>query len=1069
MVSELHSLKEIKEKLAITGDAAPMIFTPNYMPIGPERQAVQQVYLLDETQCINQLLADFDSGRYPQDVIRQQAARLVKVVREKNRTMGGLNAFLQAFDLSSQEGVVLLCLAEALLRIPDADTADALIRDKLTRASWEQHLGRSESWFVNASTWGLMLTGRVITLDQGITTDPLAMVNGMVSRLSEPVIRAALREAMRIMGHQFVMGRTIEEALQRSQHKENRRYRYSFDMLGEAAISQLDADRYFSVYLQAIDAISEQQAHASDIRHAASISVKLSALHPRFEYAQRARLLQELTPKLKQLAVAAHAANIAMTIDGEEADRLDITLDMVEAILQDARFAQWDGLGVVVQAYQKRASRLIDWLGWATRHYQRTIMVRLVKGAYWDTEIKRAQEQGLSGYPVFTRKPHTDLSYLVCAQKLLSLGGRVYAQFATHNAHTAVAMLRMAGDRANYELQRLHGMGEALYQTLMEDENPPACRVYAPVGSHKDLLPYLVRRLLENGANTSFINRISDDRLPVEDIVADPVQWVSESERSPHPRIQLPEAIYGMQRKNSRGVNLADESNLLALQHDMMTFENMQWMATSIINGEVMQGEPRAIVNPANHKLVIGQQLDSAALPVENAITTASTASGDWDKIPFTERAAILDRTADLLQEQLARFVWLIAAEGGRCIPDAVAEVREAVDFCRYYAAIARSQLATPQVLAGPTGESNVLSMHGRGVFVCISPWNFPLAIFTGQVVAALVTGNSVIAKPASQTSLAATQMIQLLHEAGIPKNVLHLLLGAGAVIGDALLKDQRIAGVAFTGSTETAAHINVTLAQRGGAIAPLIAETGGQNTMIVDSSALPEQVVNDVIKSAFNSAGQRCSALRVLFLQKEIAPRIIDLLRGAMQELSLGNPAYLSTDVGPVINRAAQQQLQKYIQGLEKQGGMIYQVPIPDALAVGSFVGPCAFEIPSLAMLTREIFGPVLHVIRYSANQLDAVIDAINATSYGLTLGVHSRIEAKANYIQQRVRVGNIYVNRNIIGASVGVQPFGGEGLSGTGPKAGGPHYLYRFCTERVLTTNCAAIGGNASLLSIT
>ncbi|MCI0505198.1 MAG: bifunctional proline dehydrogenase/L-glutamate gamma-semialdehyde dehydrogenase PutA [Gammaproteobacteria bacterium] len=1045
-----------------------MIFAPRYLAIGADRLALQGAYLLDETLCVNQLLSEFDSNKYKSGEIQQHAMRLVQVVRDKTRSTGGLNAFLQQYDLSSQEGVVLLCLAEALLRIPDAETADRLIRDKLTRASWEQHLGQSESWLVNAGTWGLMLTGRIITLDRAAQSDPLALVNSMVSRVSEPVIRAALKEAMRIMGHQFVMGRTIEEALERSENNENRVYRYSFDMLGEAALSRQDAEHYFEVYLRAIEYIRNRRAGNQSIISSPGISVKLSALHPRFEYAQRERVLLELTPRVKQLAEAARLANITMTIDGEEADRLDITLDMVEAILQDPQFASWRGLGVVVQAYQKRASRLVDWLSWAVNHYQRKIMVRLVKGAYWDTEIKRAQEQGLSGYPVFTRKQHTDVSYLVCAQKLLSLGDRIYSQFATHNAHTAAAVRQMAGNRSNYELQRLHGMGEVLYQALMDSSDPPVCRVYAPVGSHRDLLPYLVRRLLENGANTSFINRISDARLPIEDIVADPVQWVIASGRSPHPRIPLPEAIYGATRKNSQGINLADEPALLSLRQAMTAFKQSAWTAASVVNGEMIEGEQCNVVNPANHNIIIGRQTNVVAAQIERALSIAKEASAGWNKAPFEQRAALLERAADSLQDQLASFASLIVTEGGRCIPDAIAEVREAGDFCRYYASVARSQFMQPHELSGPTGESNVLSMHGRGVFVCISPWNFPLAIFTGQVVAALVTGNSVIAKPARQTSLVAAHMIQLLHNIGIPKDVLHLLVGSGAVVGDVLLRDQRVGGVAFTGSTETATRININLAQRGGAIAPLIAETGGQNAMIVDSSALPEQVVNDVMKSAFNSAGQRCSALRVLFLQNEIAPRVIELLAGAMQEIRLGDPACLATDVGPVIDKAAQRKLQQHVAAMMRQGSLIYQVPVPGELAAGTFVGPCAFEIQSLSMLKQEIFGPVLHIIRYAANQLDDVIAAINATSYGLTLGIHSRIEEKADYIAQRVRVGNIYVNRNIIGASVGVQPFGGEGLSGTGPKAGGPHYLYRFCTERVVTTNCAAIGGNASLLSL-
>jgi len=1045
-----------------------MIFKLDYSRIDTQRKAVQASYLMDETQCVDELLSSFEITHYPQQQIQQHAAHLVQVVREKSQSFGGLNAFVQEYDLSSQEGVVLLCLAESLLRIPDAVTADQLIRDKLAGANWDNHLGQSQSWFVNASTWGLMLTGRVITLDREIQLAPLTMMNGMVARLSEPVIRAALKEAMRIMGHQFVMGRTIEEALKRSQSDENQRCRHSFDMLGESALSQQDADHYFDVYLKAIKNIECQSQRTGDIFSSPSVSIKLSALHPRFEYAQRERVLNELVPKVKQLANAAQQANINMTIDGEEADRLDITLDIIEAILRDKQFTPWSGLGVVVQAYQKRAPKLVNWLAWAVKHYQRKMMVRLVKGAYWDTEIKRAQEQGLAGYPVFSRKQHTDVCYLVCAQKLLAMGDKFYLQFATHNAHTAAAVIHMADGRHNFEMQRLHGMGEALYQALLDSHPGLACRVYSPVGSHEDLLPYLVRRLLENGANTSFINRISDDRLPVEDIVADPIKWVSDSNRSPHPGIPLPAMIYGEARQNSQGINLTDEAALFGLQSLMAAFEEMNWFAAPVINGEVLDGEKIDVVNPANHKIKIGERVAAASQDVEQALAAANEASIDWDKVSFHERAAILDRAADAFEDQLAKFVWLIVSEGGRCIPDAVAEVREAVDFCRYYASVVRSQFAAPQELAGPTGESNILSMHGRGVFICISPWNFPLAIFCGQVVAALVTGNSVIAKPASQTSLVAMQTIQLLHNAGIPKNVLHLIIGSGATIGDSLIEDDRVAGVAFTGSTDTATHINIKLAKRGGAIAPLIAETGGQNAMIVDSSALPEQVVNDVIKSAFNSAGQRCSALRVLFLQNDVAPRIIELLKGAMQEIAMGDPAYLATDVGPVIDIVAKQKLEQHINSMFKQGSLIYQVPVPSELAAGAFVGPCAFEISSLSLLEQEVFGPVLHVIRYAADQLDEVISSINATSYGLTLGIHSRIEEKAHYIQQQVRVGNTYINRNIIGASVGVQPFGGEGLSGTGPKAGGPHYLYRFCSERVLTTNCAAIGGNASLLSL-
>lgn len=1014
------------------------------------------------------LLQELEGYGALRGTIQHQARELVIAVRENTQSFGGLNAFLQEYDLSSREGIVLLCLAEALLRIPDADTADSLIRDKLTNANWEQHLGQSQSWFVNAGTWGLMLTGRMINLDEATQQDPMTVVNGLMARASEPVVRSALREAMRIMGHQFVMGRTIEEALARSEKEPNRIYRYSYDMLGEAALCQEDADRYADVYRQAINAIAAHRDNKLSIEQAPGISVKLSALHPRFEYAQRDRLTNELIPKVMALAEVAQQANISMTIDGEEADRLDITLDVIEAIIGDPQFAAWPGLGVVVQTYQKRAPHVIDWLGELVQRHQRRIMVRLVKGAYWDTEIKRAQEQGLAGYPVFTRKQHTDVSYLACAQKLLTMGEAVYPQFATHNAHTAAAVIHMAGKRHSYEMQRLHGMGEALYQALLDDDNSVACRVYAPVGSHKDLLPYLVRRLLENGANTSFVNRITDDRQPIDDIVADPVQRVQGSNLSAHPRIPLPVAMFGEQRRNSSGINLSDEQELLALQSQIEPYHQQQWLASPLVDGNALQGDKQPLVNPANHQQIIGEVIVATEQHVEQAITSAQASSIEWDKVPGNERAAVLDRAADLLEQQRAKFISLIIREGGRCIPDALSEVREAVDFCRYYAHLARVQITRPQELPGPTGESNVLTLHGRGVFVCISPWNFPLAIFCGQVAAALVTGNSVIAKPASQTPLVAMEAVQLLHKAGVPGNVLQLLPGSGTVVGNRLVTDPRIAGVAFTGSTQTANNINLKLAQRSGSIVPFIAETGGQNAMIVDSSALPEQVVVDVIKSAFNSAGQRCSALRVLFVQQDVAPRMLSLLKGAIQELNIGEPSWLSTDVGPVIDSTAQHNLQQHIAWLQQHGRLVCELPENEFWQAGTFVAPCVYEIEALSQLKQEVFGPILHVILYKADQLDEVIQAINATHYGLTLGIHSRIEEKARYIQQRVRVGNIYVNRNIVGSVVGVQPFGGEGLSGTGPKAGGPHYLYRFTTERVFTNNSSAIGGNATLLTL-
>jgi len=1095
-----------------------MIFDKPPRERDAKRYAIQQAFLADETQCVEALLRGIDLTPQDQVKIQQKAAQLVQQVRGKAHSAGGLSAFLQEYDLSSQEGVVLLCLAEALLRIPDAQTADQLIRDKLTSANWERHLGGSQSLFVNASTWGLMLTGRVISVKDASRLGYAGLVNAMVSRVSEPVVRAALREAMRIMGHQFVMGQTIDEALTRSKTKNFKAYRFSYDMLGEAAISQLDAEKYFAVYLEAITTIAQQIEGSKDTPSAPSISIKLSALHPRFEFSQYGRVMDELIPKVKRLAQAAQAANIALTIDGEEADRLEMTLDIVEAILQDKNYDSWSGLGLVVQAYQKRAPFVIDWLAAITHQTGRCIMVRLVKGAYWDTEIKRAQEQGLAGYPVFTVKQHTDLSYLYCAGKLLAIGARVLPQFATHNAHTAAAVLAMNKQGARFEMQRLHGMGDALYGELRAMEPTLNCRIYAPVGSHKDLLPYLVRRLLENGANTSFVNRISDEKLPIADIIADPVDNVRQSDKAPHANIPLPEAIFKPERKNSKGCNLADELVLQQLQEAMNPDRDKLWYARAMAksreagvnnrygNGQYHENTPnrentkthdgnditehktmrsvsvanidtiansqhttstkRTVLNPANRHHKVGSVVDAELNTVEHALSLTDEFAPIWNRTSVGQRAQCLDNMADLLEKNKAELISLLTYEAGRCIPDAIAEVREAVDFCRYYAVLARKIFTEPLCLPGPTGETNTLSLHGRGVFVCISPWNFPLAIFCGQVVAALVAGNCVIAKPASQTPLIAGRTVALLHEAGVPPEALQFLPLPGALVAEGLLADHRVAGVAFTGSTETAASINLRLAQRGGAIVPLIAETGGQNVMIVDSSALAEQVVQDVIKSAFNSAGQRCSALRVLFLQEEIAPRVIELLRGAMAELNVGFPQYLSTDIGPVIDVQAQQALEYHISRMSKEGRLIFRVPMADTLLNGSFVGPCAFEIEHLSQLTTEVFGPILHVIRYSANSLDSVLADINNTHYGLTLGIHSRIQEKAASIQQAVKVGNIYVNRNMIGAAVGVQPFGGEGLSGSGPKAGGPHYLYRFSTERVVSVNTAAIGGNTHLL---
>jgi RHH-type proline utilization regulon transcriptional repressor/proline dehydrogenase/delta 1-pyrroline-5-carboxylate dehydrogenase len=964
-----------------------------------------------------------------------------------------------------------MCLAEALLRIPDAETADRLIRDKLAEAHWEAHLGQSESLLVNAATFGLMLTGRLVRLDTQTAASVGERLGRLVARSGEPAIRAALREAMRILAQQFVMGRTIEEALARAHEGENRRYRYSFDMLGEAALTAGHAERYFEQYARAIKAVASYPREAAGVFAAPGVSVKLSALHPRFEHAQRTRLLRELEPRLRALAEQAQAAGIGLTVDAEESERLEVTLDVFEAVYASGALAGYEGLGIAVQAYQKRAMAVIEELAALARAHRRRIPLRLVKGAYWDSEIKRAQQQGLDGYPVFTRKVNTDVSYLACARRVLASPELFYPQFATHNAYTVAAVEELAAEAAcpDFEFQRLHGMGESLYAVLLAQPTPPAVRVYAPVGAHADLLPYLVRRLLENGANTSFVNRLEDPEIPIEQLIADPVAQARSLETKSHPRIPLPADLYGPERRNARGVNLANSMALETLAEALQRAASCRYWAAPLLAGQPKSGATRAVTRPADSRQIVGEVVEAKPEDVAQAFTLAARAAHDWAAAGVERRALLLERAADLLESRQAEFIWLLAAEGGRCLSDAIAELREAVDYCRYYAVQAR-RLFAPIRLPGPTGESNTLSLHGRGVFACISPWNFPLAIFLGQITAALAAGNAVVAKPARQTPLVAMRAVQVLLEAGVPPEVLHLLPGSSEVIGEALLAEPHLAGVVLTGSTATARAIQAQLARRAGPILPFIAETGGVNAMIADSSALPEQLVADVLVSAFNSAGQRCSALRVLFLQEEIAETVIEMLAGAMAELRLGDPLRLSTDVGPVIDRAAQERLEAYIDSLRRRARLIAETPAPDGEATrhGCFVRPIAFEVGREALPCQEIFGPVLHVARFAAGELDRLVDIINATGFGLTLGVHSRLESTIERVRRRARVGNLYVNRNMIGAVVGVQPFGGEGLSGTGPKAGGPHYLLRFATERTLTVNTAAVGGNASLLSL-
>ena len=1040
-------------------------------------EAIAKAYRANETAIVEGVLdtAPFDSAA--QARVQAKARDLVATVRAERASASRIDSFLQEYKLSSQEGVALMCLAEALLRIPDSDTAERLIREKLGGADWHRHLGRSDSLLVNASTFGLMLTGRIIRLDAAKERDLFGTLGRLIAKSGEPLIREAVEAAMRILGRQFVMGRTMAEALARAAERGERRYRYSFDMLGEEAKTAAAADHYFAAYRTSIAALADEAAQAPDLMAAPSISVKLSALHPRYDFAQWETCVPAIAGRLMELARQARDVGIGLTVDAEESERLMPSLAIFEQVYSDARFGGWDGLGLAVQAYQKRALPVIDWLAGLSARRRRRIPVRLVKGAYWDSEVKRSQERGLTGYPVFTRKAATDVSWLACAARLFADPQAFYPQLATHNAYSVAAALELAGALEGasngggawlaFEFQRLHGMGRALYDQIVGEEGFP-CRVYAPVGSHEDLLPYLVRRLLENGANTSFVNRLSDDSAPVEKIIADPVADLRARPSKPHPRIPLPRDLYGAARLNSRGCDLSDERELRPLAAEMLAATKEIWRAAPLIGGKPVSGGTRPIHDPADHRRPVGEAIDAAVSDADRALTLAQAACGAWNRRPADQRARILEIAADLFEENRGALMARLVREGGKTLPDAIAEVREAADYCRYYGAEAR-RLFVPQPLPGPTGEDNRLELHGRGTFACISPWNFPLAIFTGQIVAALAAGNAVLAKPAEQTPLTAALAVELLHRAGVPPDVLHFLPGPGRSIGSAMVVDRRTDGVVFTGSTEVARGLAKALAGRDGPIVPLIAETGGQNAMIVDSSALPEQVVADVIASSFQSAGQRCSSLRVLFVQDDIADKLLAMLGGAAMELVIGDPALLSTDIGPVIDDGARKMLEDHALRIGRAGKLLFQVPLSkDVARHGSFFAPRAIEIPSLDLLKREVFGPVLHVIRWQAGRLDAVCDAVAATGYGLTLGIHSRIAETVTEVRERLGVGNTYINRNMIGAVVGVQPFGGEGLSGTGPKAGGPNYLPRFALERTLTVNTTAAGGNASLLTL-
>ncbi|PML25225.1 bifunctional proline dehydrogenase/L-glutamate gamma-semialdehyde dehydrogenase [Vibrio breoganii] len=1010
---------------------------------------ISPMYMVDESAWLNELLKLATPLEEEKQRTKRQTTALIEAIRADKSSIQMIDALLLEYSLDTQEGILLMCLAEALMRIPDSETADALIKDKLTVADWKSHLSQSDSVFVNASTWGLMLTGKVVGVNNQETTSPSSALSKLVNKMSEPVIRKAMHQAMKVMGHQFVLGRDIKEAQKNGAPLRKKGFTHSFDMLGEAALTSEDAQKYFNDYLMAIESVGRNKQN-DDSSPAPSISIKLSALHPRYEMANKERVLNELHDTLIKLLTRAIELDVAITIDAEEADRLELSLQLFEKVYTNDLVKGWGKFGLVIQAYSKRCLPVLVWVNALAKEQGDLIPLRLVKGAYWDSEIKWSQQAGYANYPVYTRKEATDMSYLACARFLLSEGvrGNIFPQFASHNAHTVTAIAEMA-EHTDYEFQRLHGMGDSLYYHVMEKYGQPV-RIYAPVGSHKDLLPYLVRRLLENGANSSFVHRLVDARCPVEDLTHHPVDTLLANETLHNDQIPLPPQIFG-ERVNSIGINVDVESEALPFEQQVASFLAKQWQGAPIINGSMISGtmiKEESIVAPFDRSVTVGKIGFANLDHVSDAITTAQSGLEHWRYAPVARRAECLRNLADKLEENLAELVALCHMEAGKTIHDSIDEVREAVDFCRYYADNAIH--LGPESIQGFDGNLQWCERHGRGVFVCISPWNFPLAIFLGQISAALVAGNTVVAKPAEQTSLIAARTIELMLESGFPADVIQFLPGRGAEIGSALTSHPAIAGVAFTGSTATAKRINLSLAERDSQPVPFIAETGGQNAMIVDSTALPEQVVRDVVRSAFASAGQRCSALRVLFVQKDIAPRITKLIQGAMKELSVGRPYLHSTDVGPVIDELAQQKLLAHIETMRKTQKVVAEVELDEQCNAGMYVPPTAIEISDISVLEEEQFGPILHIVQFEASLIAEVVDKINTTGFGLTMGIHSRNETTYRWIEENARVGNCYINRDQVGAVVGVQPFGGQGLSGTGPKAGGPNYLYRF-TEHV------------------
>jgi len=1022
-----------------------MLFTGSLITDCPIRKKIREFYRIDENIAVDHILPAAEVNVSARSRAWDRARKMVLKIRQDQEGNSAIDSLLNEYSLSSEEGVVLMCLAEALLRVPDTHTQDELIRDKISQGEWSTHLGASDSLFVNASSWGLLLTGSLVDYADKRKKEQFGLLKNIVGRLGEPVIRKSMNYAMKIMGNQFVMGETIEAATKRAATKEQQGYVYSYDMLGEGARTMADANKYFKAYedaITAIGAVAVASGH-NDPRKVPGISIKLSAIHPRYEFSHKYRVMDEIVPKLKALCLHAKQFNIGLTIDAEESERLDISLDIIEAVFTDHDLGDWNGFGLALQAYQKRAIHVVDWLHDLTLRTNRKMMVRLVKGAYWDTEIKNAQKDGLSHFPVFTRKSSTDVSYHACANKLLEYRDTMYPQFATHNAYTAATIVELAGsDKGGFEFQCLHGMGDSLYDQIVKEENIQ-CRIYAPVGHHEDLLAYLVRRLLENGANSSFVNAIVDESQPVEYLLEDPVEKTQRLKIKYNNQIIMPIDLYRSEgkseseigRENSKGLDLTDINEITPLKASLDT-----WFLNHLLNENEVPEGANAVMNPANRTEIIGFHQNTSKDDMLVMIYNSHKAFATWSKTPVTERAALLCRIADILERHMDELIALCIKEAGKTAQDGIDEVREAVDFCRYYAARAIELSADER-------------LEARGVVLCISPWNFPLAIFLGQVAATIATGNTVLAKPAEQTGLIALRTVEMMKSVGLPDHVVQVVIARGSDVGNTIIPDRRIQTVMFTGSTETGTLISQTLAERTGDQVPLIAETGGQNCMVVDSTALPEQVVDDVISSGFQSAGQRCSALRVLFLQEDIADNIITMLQGALAELHIGNPAELSTDIGPVIDQKALDALNAHVEYMASHGKLLYQCNLSDDVIDDNghfFFAPRLYEIDNINVLKKEVFGPCVHIVRFKGDEIEQVIDDINGTGFGLTMGIHTRIGHRAIDLAKLSRAGNIYINRNMIGAIVGVQPFGGRGLSGTGPKAGGPNYLTRLVKEK-------------------